>query len=165
MAATNPRRTVAAVAVQTATGWPEADDGWTTHPDLIALHASEGAGQILGDAQLEQDTGYQVRPNDTEAVTLGVVPNRNPLAGLGTLAGKWVRLLIEDTAGTTKIDGINHSPLWHGVIVRPTRAPDGAGDRRADTGEIRLRDQPRGDVNHSLRSVRCRFHECGILSS
>ena len=134
MAATNPRRTVAAVAVQTATGWPEADDGWTTQQDLIALHASEGAGQILGDAQLEQDTGYQVRANDTEAVTLGVVPNRNPLAGLGTLAGKWVRLLIEDTAGTTKIDGINHSPLWHGVIVRPTRAPDGAGDRRAAAG-------------------------------
>lgn len=134
MAATNPTRDVAAVLVQTARGWPASNDGWTTQEDLTALHASEGAGTVLGDAQLVQDTGLQVRPNDTTAVTLGMLPNRNPGAGLASLAGQWVRLLVEDVAGPVRVAGVNYSPLWHGVIVRPSRSPDGAGDRQAAAG-------------------------------
>jgi hypothetical protein len=126
MAATNPTRRVKPTLVQTAEGWPASDEGWTMQPRIRAQSASEGCGQVIGDAQLEQDTGRVVEPNGTRLEQVGRAPSLNPSAGWKTLAGRWVRILLGDSSGTVRSGEQRFKPIWHGVIDRPIYNPDGA---------------------------------------
>lgn len=127
MAATNPTARVMPTLVQTAEGWPASDDGWTSQPRIRANAASEGCGQVIGEAQLEQDTGRVVTPNGTQLEQVARAPLLNPAAGYQSLAGRWVRILLGATSGgSVRVGEQTYNPLWHGVIDRPIYEPDGA---------------------------------------
>ena len=126
MAATNPTRRVMPTLVQTAEGWPASDEGWTSQPRIRARAASEGCGQVIGEAQLEQDTGRVVEPNGKQLEQVARAPALNPSAGYKTLAGRWIRILLGATAGTVDVGDQSYSPIWHGIVDRPIYQPDGA---------------------------------------
>ena len=126
MPATNPTRRVMPTLVQTAEGWPAGDEGWTTQARIRATSASEGCGQVIGEAQLEQDTGRVVQPNGTQLEQVARAPLLNPSAGYKSLAGRWVRILLAASGGSVRVGDQTYNPLWHGVIDRPIYDPDGA---------------------------------------
>lgn len=126
MAATNPTRRVQPTLVQTAEGWPASDEGWTSQSRILANSASEGCGQVIGEAQLEQDTGRVVEPNGKQLDQVARAPALNPSAGYKTLAGRWIRILLGASSGSVSVGDQSYDPIWHGIIDRPIYDPDGA---------------------------------------
>ena len=128
MAATNPSRRVLPHLVQLADGWPLGEEGWTTQRRLIATTGSEGVGQLLGDFNLEQDTGRVGEPNGRRIEQVGTVPVVNPDGTWKSLVGKWVRILLASATatGAVEVNGLPYDILWHGVVSRPAHQPDGA---------------------------------------
>jgi hypothetical protein len=130
MGATNPSRRVMRALVQTARAWPEGDsgsgEGWELQQRLRPLTGSEGAGQILGHLDLEQDIGRLVDPNGRELLQVARVPTVNPDAPRQSLAGRWIRLLLRESGGAVSLGGEDYAPIWHGVVDRPILDPDGA---------------------------------------
>lgn len=96
------------VIAQTASAWPASDAGWTTQPLLSPIDASEGAGQVVGDATLQQEYGLSVKQPD--GTTIGAV------ASLTSLDGKFLRLLKADPAGSVTISSMPYEPFWWGRI-------------------------------------------------
>jgi hypothetical protein len=126
MAATNPVRHVAQTLVQIAFGWPADDAGWLSMPRIRATSASEGCGQVIGEASLVQDTGLVVSPGGTTLQQVARAPALNPDAGWQSLVGRWTRILLADATGTVVDGDRRYRSIWHGVIDRPTYEPDGA---------------------------------------
>lgn len=128
MADTNPARELYPTLVQTAQVWPGDDYGWETQIYLRTVAANEGAGQLAGDAELEQDAGEVMLPNLGEVQRVGPAPTLNPDEPWGSLAGRWVRLLIADAAGSVNVAGATYLPFWHGAVSQPSYRPDGSED-------------------------------------
>lgn len=89
--------------VETATAFGT----WTEAAALECTSASEGAGQVIGEATLRQRYGVLRLPGETGQPAL-VAP--------ADYLGKWVRITY---------DG---DPIWHGYVTTATDADDGGGN-------------------------------------
>lgn len=81
---------------------------WDDQPTIRCNQCSEGAGQIVGAASLVRAIGTVREPGATGSPT-----SQTPVTGL---CGKWVRVLIEDAAGSVTISSVKYAPLWHGIV-------------------------------------------------
>jgi len=117
------------VLVETSDDLPPSDQSWTVQPLLRFGALQEGAGTLAGSAVIEQIFGL-IRPQYRDRYeNIGVVPD-TAKTGAGSLAGQFVRLLVQDPAGPiTRGSGIyrsTYSAQWWGQITGPRVATDGA---------------------------------------
>lgn len=124
---TDPIRVTPGVIIQTASFLPQSDDGWNNAPWLIWEGGTEDVGATLGSAILQQDFGNRTSPNGSR---FGYVPD--PEMG-ETLAGQFVRILMQDDDGDIEINGDTYTAFWWGVINDPDSQPDGAEENTAGT--------------------------------
>ncbi len=101
-----------AIIVQTATGWPEADEGWTIANNVIPLSASEGLGQTIGTAEMEETIGSMSYVGGNQLLEF---PRQITL-------GCYIRLLCEDSAGsvtyaTPEGETRKYTPFWWGIAT------------------------------------------------
>lgn len=108
-------RTVLSHQVQTSSDF----SSWTTQATIRCTTCSEGAGQIVGGANLLRYIGSVREPGAT-----GNPSSQTPLTGL---VGKWVRVLIEEVGGSISIGGKDYTPLWHGIIDAERIIDEGGG--------------------------------------
>lgn len=106
--------------MQTASVWGT----WTTRHDLEAISASEGAGQVVGEAQLTRNLGQVIPYDGTSVVTVTALD----------IVGQFVRILVEDDGGDISISYTSQGgnarfftgfALWHGVVQSSTTADQG----------------------------------------
>ena len=107
--------------VRTATTW----GSWSVAVGWQAAGASEGAGQVCGDAQLVRELGRVIPLGGASAITRSVED----------LLGRYLQVLLIDPAGDTTATwtdelGVERSAtgwaLWWGSAVSATLADDGA---------------------------------------
>lgn len=118
------------VLIETAPALTALDSGWSPQRHLRFGGFQEGAGAIAGTAIIEQLLGI-VRPQYRAGVeNIGMAPNVTK-SSIGTLAGQFVRLLVQDPQGTIErgngVYRATYSAQWHGQITGPRVSPDGAG--------------------------------------
>jgi hypothetical protein len=123
-------RTVQRVSVQTARSIQPNDDGWTTQPRLRFVGGSDGQGQVYGDAHFEQVFGVLADEGETSYQSVGVTPNIDHGSSQISLGGQYVRLVLIDNAGGTKVDSSTGTPFWWGVMLNPGEASDGSSDTK-----------------------------------
>jgi hypothetical protein len=124
-----PVRNIQNVLVQTASGGlPDSDSGWVTQYWLRFESGSEGAGQIMGEAVLQQRFGIVTNQNDPVQVVTGTAPAINGGGIDDGLVGQLVRLIVADDAGSISIrdgDGVNsYAAFWWGVVSAFSVEPD-----------------------------------------
>lgn len=125
------------VLVQTATQLGP-DDNWTTQQFLTCDRWSYGQGQIIGNATLRQDYGLVYGPDPTVVRNLGIVPDLER-SGLGSIAGNFVRICLEDSTGTITneipvsnsqgqitFETVRYVPVWYGIVHGPSISINGA---------------------------------------
>jgi hypothetical protein len=107
---TIPVATVPKFAVQYRSAWASAWVDWTA---VEFQSASEGAGQMVGEAQLVHRYGSVRQP--------GATPGSQPAAESPLATGSWlgvyVRILVQEVGGSVTIDGSPFNPLWHGTVI------------------------------------------------
>lgn len=102
-----PHIKIVAETASTA-AWPATDGDWDEQPLMDPISASEGAGQIIGEALIEQVLGNALQPGATSG---GMV------ATVASLVRRYCRLLKRDGAGPiTLSDGLTYSEFWWGTI-------------------------------------------------
>ena len=100
--------------VQTASVWPTSDLGWTSI-DPWAQSASFGLNNDCGSASLFTPSGTAFKPGKSIS----------SLIKSQSICGKYVRILRRNVSGTVVADdGLNFSPLWHGIVTGRKIAPD-----------------------------------------
>lgn len=92
---------------------------WTTQSSIRCNECSEGAGQVVGSASLLRYIGTVREPTGT-----GNPAAQTPLTGL---VGQWVRVLIEDPAGSITITSVVYAVLWYGIIDAERITDTGGG--------------------------------------
>jgi hypothetical protein len=130
-----PIRDINAVLVQTTDGGlPDSDAGWQTQYWLRFEYGSEGAGQIMGDAVLEQRFGVVTPQNVPIQITTGTAPAISGGISSG-LVGQLVRLLEADPDGDiiiTDSTGENtYTAFWWGAITAFSVEPDNRASSQA----------------------------------
>ncbi len=101
--------------IQYASVWPTSDPGWISIR-AWAEKACDGLANDIGSASFAHPAGNILWPGDT--VPIATTP-------LG-IAGKYVRICIEDAAGTI-VDATslkNYTPIWWGKIMGKTFLPN-----------------------------------------
>lgn len=111
--------------VQVAPGWPSGDAGWTTLRGTWVEAAEEGAGQIVGSASFRQLFGLVQQPGDNEVYHWGLAPDYGTAIENVDIIGQYVRLLLEDAAGSVTVGTKRFTPFWHGIITGREVEPDG----------------------------------------
>jgi hypothetical protein len=108
-------RTLPKVLVQTAADWGD----WESDAFMHAPCASEGAGQVVGDALLVVQCGTYIPAGEVASVT---VEPRN-------IVGRYVRIIVADEGGDVTVayldEGSNEASItgyavWHGVVRAST---------------------------------------------
>jgi hypothetical protein len=92
---------------------------WTTRDDVRCATASEGAGQIVGSAELHRRIGVVREPGAT-----GSPASVAPLTGI---VGAWVRILVESLGGSITVGDVDYEPIWWGMIDAEKRSDYGGG--------------------------------------
>ncbi len=123
------QRTQPLVLVETARDLPSSDSSWQQHDLIRFTGGSEGMSQMAGEISLEQPYGIIEPEYRRQFYSVGIDPDL-ARSGTGTLIGKLVRLLKQDSAGAiTRGSGIyrhTYTAFWHGQIIEEIAAPDGA---------------------------------------
>jgi hypothetical protein len=114
--------------IQVARAWPESDAGWTTLQGAWAEEANEGSGQNCGSMSFSQRFGVVKQPLDTDVYQWGIHPDYRGTDETTELTGQYVRLLVEDSAGTVVIGTQRFTARWWGIVGGRTVEPDGATD-------------------------------------
>jgi hypothetical protein len=118
---TTPIRSAPTILVQTASVWGT----WTTRPEIEALDASEGAGQVVGTATLTRNLGSVIPADGNTAITVTALD----------LVGQFVRLVIEAAGGDLTISYTSQAgnarsltgfALWHGVCTATSTVDQGS---------------------------------------
>lgn len=104
MTQTVTQKTAKKHLVQTASTWGT----WTTDTSLICDYCEEGYCNDLGSAALWRPIGRVSIPGATTHV------DRTPLANT---VGLFVRVLLQDNAGTITVNSVNYKALWYGIIT------------------------------------------------
>ena len=92
---------------------------WTTHPDIEMLEYSEGQGEIVGNAQLQQAWGEVVREGQTVSELVS-----EPTS----LGGRLVRILKQSLGGGGSVTygDDTFEPVWWGKLLSPDAGTSGA---------------------------------------
>lgn len=91
-------------AVQTSSDFTT----WATRAHMDAPSVTEGAGQIIGSATLVYKIGTIRQPGAS-----GAPAAVTPITGM---VGQYVRVLIEDLAGSVTIGSVNYATIWYGIV-------------------------------------------------
>lgn len=95
--------------IQTGSTW----GSWTTRR-MFARRASDGLCNDVGSAELYHPGGYVLWPGDTVPAIIEPYD----------IVGQYVRLLLEDPAGTVADHGKNFRPIWHGKVMKRGWGPN-----------------------------------------
>lgn len=107
---TIPTLTVPKFAVQYRSAWADSWINWTA---VEFQSASEGAGQMVGEARLVHRYGSIRQP----AATPGSQPATETPLATGSWLGVYVRVLVQEVGGSVTIGGSPYNPLWHGTVI------------------------------------------------
>lgn len=120
------------LVVQTCSTLPGSDSSWTTRAELRVTSCSEGAGLVLGAAQLVQDFGI-IRPQaGGNFASTGASPDLRRAGLVDDLVGLVARILVLDDSGTISIGRNQYVAIWWGVIHGQALSADMASGQ--DTG-------------------------------
>jgi hypothetical protein len=115
----------------TAATWPTADAHWTTRREIDVRRASDGIGQVLGDALAEIFYGRDRRPYDSSTATRALPAEED-------VNGRYVRLLRPSATGTVTRLSTTWTPFWWGFCAKATRRFFGVASGKPAVGRTSL---------------------------
>jgi hypothetical protein len=122
------------VVVQIARTLPSTDAGWITVPRLNFVGGSQGLGNVIGDAYIEQVFGVRTDPASRSFFDLGQAPDfgrQGPQGSINdTLAGAVIRLIKNVSGGSITIGTKQFTAFWWGIVRGPISQPDSQSTRQ-----------------------------------